>query len=78
MNFEPEYAPGLPPPQPLRFLDLNSPSALTALRLVLPGLTAVTAHFSRLGWLGEGDGQVIRYSFEFLESPGPGWAGGEG
>ena len=38
MNFEPEYAPGLPPPQPLRFLDLNSPSALTALRLVLPGL----------------------------------------
>lgn len=38
MNFEPEYAPGLPPPQPLRFLNLNSPSALTALRLVLPGL----------------------------------------
>lgn len=38
MSFEPEYAPGLPPPQPLRFLNLNSPSALTALRLVLPGL----------------------------------------
>lgn len=42
MSFEPEYAPGLPPPQPLRFLNLNSPSALTALRLVLPGLKRET------------------------------------
>ena len=47
-------------------------------RLVLPGHTAVTAHFSKLGWLGEGDGQVIRYSFEFLERPGASWAGQEG
>ena len=32
--------------------------------LILPGHSAVTAHFSRLGWLGQGDGQVLRYSFE--------------
>ena len=47
-------------------------------RLVLPGKRAVTAHFSKLRWLGEGDGQVLRYAFEFLESPGPAWAGEEG
>ena len=38
--------------------------------LILPGHSAVTAHFSRLGWLGQGDGQVLRYSFEFLERLG--------
>ena len=38
--------------------------------LILPWHSAVTAHFSRLGWLGQGDGQVLRYSFEFLERLG--------
>ena len=44
-------------------------------RLVLPGRTAVTAHFSRLGWLGQGDGQVLRDNFEVLERPGAQWRG---
>lgn len=43
--------------------------------LVLPGHTAVQAHFSRLGWLGEGDGGIIRYSFEFIERPSAYWEG---
>ena len=45
--------------------------------LVLPGHTAVTAHFSRLGWLGEGDGGILRYSFEFVERPSARWAGAQ-
>jgi len=45
-------------------------------RLILPSHAAVTAHFSRLGWLGQGDGQVVRYSFEFLEHPGSRWTAG--
>lgn len=45
-------------------------------RLILPSHAAVTAHFSRLGWLGQGDGQVVRYSFEFLEHPGSRWVAG--
>lgn len=42
--------------------------------LVLPGHTAVMAHFSQLGWLGEGDGGMIRYRFEFIERPSASWA----
>lgn len=45
-------------------------------RLILPSHAAVTAHFSRLGWLGQGDGQVVRYSFEFLEHPSSRWTAG--
>lgn len=41
--------------------------------LSIPGHSAVTAHFSSLRWLGQGDGQIIRYSFEFIERPGTSW-----
>ena len=41
--------------------------------LSIPGHPAVTAHFSALRWLGQGDGQIIRYSFEFIERPSDRW-----
>lgn len=42
-------------------------------RLTLPGHPAVTAHFASLRWLGQGDGQIIRYAFQFVERPGASW-----
>lgn len=41
--------------------------------LSIPGHSAITAHFSSLRWLGQGDGQIIRYSFEFIERPSDRW-----
>lgn len=45
-------------------------------RLSVPGHPAITAHFVKLQWLGQGDGQIIRYGFEFVERPGSGWSAG--
>ena len=39
--------------------------------LFLPAMTPVRAFFTRLAYLGQGDGEIIRYAFQFVEDLAP-------
>ena len=48
--------------------------------LFLPTMVPVRAYFTRLSYLGQGDGAIIRYGFQFVEDlmPGRGKGGEDG